>query len=224
MKTQADLNTINRQVATRVEQSTDRFWTVGDFSDLPATPATVDRTLVRLAQAGGLRRVRRGLYWRGRTTPFGMTRPDDLTVATRIVDVPGIGLAGLSAANELGLTTQVPSKTAVAVPHRAPNAPPSIRFVDRSSRWGRLTNDLNPTEVAVLEVLDDWDQVVDNPAGARDRLSGLVVSGALRPTKLAAASRTEPPKVRARLRGLLEAAGATVAAARIPAAATPVTA
>jgi hypothetical protein len=222
MKTQADRATINRQVAARVQRSTDRFWTVGDFSDLPASPATVDRTLVRLAQAGCLRRARRGLYWRGRTTPFGMARPDDLTVAARIVGVPGIGLAGLSAANELGLTTQVPSKTVVAVPHRAPNAPPFIRFVDRSSRWGRLMNNLNPTEIAVLEVLDGWDQLVDDHVEARDRLSGLVVSGALRPTKLAAASRTEPPKVRARLRGLLEAAGATAAAARIPTAVAPV--
>jgi len=110
----------------------------------------------------------------------------------------------------------------VAVPHRAPNAPPFIRFVDRSSRWGRLMNNLNPTEIAVLEVLDGWDQLVDDHVEARDRLSGLVVSGALRPTKLAAASRTEPPKVRARLRGLLEAAGATAAAARIPTAVAPV--
>jgi hypothetical protein len=214
MKTQTVAG-LSRQVAAKVDRSANRFWTVDDFSDLHAAPGTIDRALVRLAQDDKLRRIHRGLYWRGESTPFGMTKPDDLAVATKIADVPGVGLAGLSAANELGLTTQVPSRTTVAVPHRAPKAPPSICFVDRASRWGRLVNNLNPTEVAVLEVLGDWDQVVDDPADARDRLSGLVCSAAVRPAKLAAASDTEPIKVRTRLRGLLETAGATTAAARV---------
>jgi Family of unknown function (DUF6088) len=211
----ASATNVSRQVAHRIGRSKDRFWTVADFDGLHADQGTVDRALIRLARAGRLRRVSHGLYWRGQSTPFGMTGPDDLAVAARIADVPGVGLAGLSAANDLGLTTQVPSRTTVAVPRRAPKSPPTIRFVDRAARRGRLSNSLNPIEVSVLEVLDGWDQLVDDPLDAADRLVGLVGSGVVRPAKLAAASGTEPARVRARLRTLLEQAGATAAASRV---------
>src|SRR5215468_4587169 len=86
-----------------------------------------------------------GLYWHGRPTAFGMTLPDDLSVAVRVADVAGTGPAGLSAANELGLTTQVPGLTLVAVPRRPPSPLATVRFVDRAGRRARASQRLSPT-------------------------------------------------------------------------------
>jgi hypothetical protein len=207
---------ISHRVLARVSQSgPDRFWTVADFYDLAAAPGSIDRALLRLSQADLLRRVRHGLYWRGQPTTFGMTLPDDLVIAARVADVGGVGPAGLSAANELGLTTQVPGLTFVAVPRRPPRDLPTVHFVDRAGRRARATYDLTSVEVAVLEVLGDWDQVVDVSAHAHDRLVDLVISGAVRTSKLAAASMTEPAQVRSRLKSLLSDAGDDGAASKV---------
>jgi len=208
--------TISHRVLDTIDRAgADRFWAVDDFHDLGAAPRSIDRALLRLAQAKKLRRVHHGLYWRGRPTVFGMTGPDDLLVAARVADVAGIGLAGLSAANDLGLTTQVPGRTLVAVPRRAPQPLPTVRFVDRAGRRARAVQRLNPTEVALLEVLGDWDQVVDAPADAHERLLDVVRSGAVRPLKLAAASFTEPAAVRSRLKALLADADQVEAASQV---------
>jgi len=192
---------IRQQILDRLSPGgPDRFWTVRDFSDLGADPQSVDRALLRLVDDGELRRVRRGLYWRGRRSRFGMMWPDDLTLARRIADVPGVGPAGLLAANVLGLSTQVPGVPSFAVPRRAPRSPASFRFVDRAGRRGRVTQRLNPVEVAVLEVLGDWDRVVELP---RDRAVALLcqqaADGAVRPDRLALSASSEPTSVRAGL-------------------------
>jgi hypothetical protein len=91
----------------------------------------------------------------------------------------------------------------------------TVRFVDRAGRRARATQRLSPTEVALLEVLGDWDEVVDAPAEARDRLVSLIHSGTVRPDRLAAASETEPANVRGRLRALLHDADEAAAANRV---------
>ena len=137
-----------------------RFWSPRDFDAL-ADPLQIDRALSHLAAQGELRKVRRGLYWRGRATAFGMSRPSTADTVAAVVGTRGVGPAGLSAANDLGLTSQVPALDIIAVPHRAPRSMGSVHFVDRSGRPGRATAGLGPTEVALLEVLGDWDQVIE---------------------------------------------------------------
>ncbi|MER9216754.1 hypothetical protein NKI54_33035 [Mesorhizobium sp. M0663] len=62
-----DTNLRSRLLA-RIESKPDEVWTPGDFADLGAR-AAVDKTLQRLAAAGELRRIDRGLYTgRARTT------------------------------------------------------------------------------------------------------------------------------------------------------------
>jgi hypothetical protein len=192
---------VKGQVASMIEQGgADRWWHPSDFAGIAADPRTVDRALARMVCAGELHRVRRGLYWRGRVTRFGMTPPDEISAINRIAGSSGIGPSGISAANDLGLTTQVPGRITVAIPRRAPRPLAGMRFVDRSGRVGRVVHDLNWMEVAFLEVLGDWDRVVDvDEEIARQKLASLVRSGDVRVDRLRAAARSEPASLVRRL-------------------------
>ena len=182
----------------------DRFWTPDDFDAL-ADPLQIDRVLSRLANYGELRKVRRGLYWRGRPNAFGMSRPSTADTVAAVVGTRGVGPAGLSAANDLGLTTHVPALENVAVPHRAPRPFGSVRFVDRSGRPGRAVAGLG------------WHHVIEvDETSARSQLGELIRSGSLRLERLARAARDEPAAVRRRLKELLTANGYDAVAASIP--------
>jgi hypothetical protein len=138
-----------------------RWWRGRDFS---ASTRSVETELSRLASAGELIRVRKGLYWRGEGTRFGMIPPSPLAIGLEIAG-RGAGPAGVAAAAYLGLTTQVPSVVEIAVPGRCPSAIAGVRFRQRPIE--RRERQLEPREVAVLEVLRDpsavetpWDEVV----------------------------------------------------------------
>lgn len=116
------------------------------------------------------------------------------------------GWAGTTAANMLGLTSQVAGRTTVAVVGRPPRDLPTIHFVSRAGRRARAVAKLRPVEIALLEVLDDYDDLVEQPEDARRQLLDLLTSGTLRPTALRRAAATEPRHVRERLEPLLDEA------------------
>lgn len=181
------------------------FWKTSDFT-LPES--TVQHLMAELVKAGELRHVRKGLYWRGVQTPLGMAPPSPQEIVQAISPGTGVGPSGLSAANALGLSTQVPRLAEYAVPRRAPSSVSSVRFVARAARSGRLRAKLSAPEVAALEVLDDWEHVIEVSADdALNRLADLIRSRSLRPEKLAEAAVTEPAPARARLRVALGRAG-----------------
>lgn len=199
----------------RILRSLDRFWRPGD---LATSGSTTLHLLADLADAGELRRIRRGLYWRATRSPLGMSLPRTEVLVRELAPGPGVGPAGLYAANLLRLSTQVPRRAEIAVPHRALREERSIRFAARPSRTGRLGAGLNPTEVAFLEVLGSWELVIElPPAQARQRLLDLLASSAVRADRLARAGRTEPASTRARLRELLHAHGRSDLAEQVPA-------
>lgn len=191
------------EVRNRVLPSRDHFWRPEDFD---ASPDAVAKTLSRLEKSGELRRIRRGLYWRGTPTRLGMAPPPPARLAREVLGGAGIGPAGWSAALALGLSTQVPRRETVAVPGRAPRNPGTINFVSRAASTKRREERLCPAEVALLEVLRDWNGLVELP-DAVDRIGRLVDTKDLRLDRLARASATEPPRVRERLRHLLAALG-----------------
>lgn len=195
------------QVAQRVMRARRRFFRVYDFEGL--SPAAVDRELCRLAAAGELRRIRNGLYWRGPKAMLGIAPPPlDVFLDELFGDIPYVP-AGVSAANTLGLTSQV------AVNGRSPRDLPAIHFVQRAGRSGRQSARLRPHEVGFLEVLADFHEVVDDPSTALKRMRDLLNEGAVRRDALLAADRTEPPRVRRALSSLaagdLEAARSALA-------------
>lgn len=199
----------------RILRSRNRFWRPEDLG----TPAsTRQHLLAELVDEGELRRIRRGLYWRGDASPLGMAPPPTGALIAELAPGPGVGPAGLYAANLLGLSTQVPRRAEIAVPARAPLSLGSIRFVARPARSARIRAGLSPTEVAVLEVLGSWESAIElSPADAWARLLDLLASGQVRADRLSRAGRTEPASVRARLRELLRTHGRTDLADRVPA-------
>jgi hypothetical protein len=201
-------------VREKVLASRDRFWRPEDFSGY--SPDAVTHALGRLERRRELHRVRRGLYWRGTPTPLGMAPPPVSHLAKALAPSRGSGPAGLSAALLLGLSTQVPRRESIAVLARAPENTEMLRFVSRAAATGRRSASLRPTEVALLEVLRDWDALVESPTDeATRRIAGLMGSGEIRPDRLASASSTEPAPVRRRLRDLLANVGRPELAATV---------
>jgi hypothetical protein len=123
-------------------------------SDFEGSTSAVETAMSRLARDGLLRRVHRGLYWKGVRSRFGTGRPPALAVGVELAGRRGVGPAGWTASHVLGLTTQVPPTTELSVAGRhAPSAPEGIRFHTRAN-LDRL--DLRFHEIALLEVLRDW--------------------------------------------------------------------
>lgn len=109
--------------------------------------------LSHAAKAGELIRLRAGLYYKGRPTRFGMTRPGAADIAKAMLRSAGAGPAGYTAARHLGLTTQVPTEVHVATVDGSRNvAPAGVRLHSRTNTSRR---NLNETEIALLEVLRD---------------------------------------------------------------------
>jgi hypothetical protein len=69
-----------------------------------------DKALSRLAQKGELQRVYRGMYTPARKTPYGIVLPTAEAVVKSYASLSGerVVNSGAAAANNLGLTTQVP--------------------------------------------------------------------------------------------------------------------
>lgn len=173
------------------------FFTRADFS---GPDRAVESALSRLASKGELLRVRRGLYWKGKRTRFGMTHPTPLEIALE-VGGPGSGPSGVAAAHMLGLTSQVPSTSEVAVPGRVPESLEGVRFRARS--FDRRLRELRPLEVAILEVLRDPDAVEVAWPKVVERVIQLSERGVIRLDVLHDEAGDEAvPAVRERLRKL----------------------
>ncbi len=180
----------------------ERHWTLSDFSEVSASAAA--HALSRLAAAGELQRIRKGLYFRPKTTVLGPTLPSATAALAKTFHAP-LHPSGLTAASTLGLTTQNPGRGEYATPAAAgPGALPDATVHTRRphTRYG-----LSDLEGALLEVLRDRARASDLDAQATiDRL----VARLRDPREfahLAQASLAEPPRVRALLGALGEQAG-----------------
>jgi hypothetical protein len=109
------------RVLQRVQSDAHTVWTPADFADLGSRSA-VDKALQRLAVAGKLRRIDRGLYDRPRSNPLTgrQTVPDYRAVIQAVTrrDQARFVVDGMTAANDLGLTTAVPARIEVLVDAR----------------------------------------------------------------------------------------------------------
>jgi len=117
-KTPTDLKT---RILERIQSTPDAVWTPADFVDI-GNRAAVDKALQRLEAAGELRRIDRGLYDRPRQNAVtGRTTVPDYRAVIQAVsrrDNARVVVDGMTAANDLGLTTAVPSRIEVLVDAR----------------------------------------------------------------------------------------------------------
>lgn len=198
------------RVRQRVLRSRDRLWSVEDFEDLERANSysALNNELRRLVAKGELTRVRRGVYWRGRASRFGMLSAPTAEVLKKTVDAgDALGATGWHATNLLGLSTQVSPVEALAVTHRRPEGVQG-KLATRAARQGRRDAMLNGLEVTVLEALEGWDRYVEvDGTTALKRFDELLRRDDLRVDRLVIASRTEPAAVRERLRAVLAHAG-----------------
>lgn len=107
------------------------------------TRGAVDMALSRLAKAGDIRRVGRGLYdYPRQHTKLGTLSPDSDSLAAALATQSGDSLApsGAAAANSLGISTQVPAKASYATNGRS-----------RTKRAGGRSLTLRHTRAPVLE-------------------------------------------------------------------------
>ncbi|MFK4626954.1 hypothetical protein ABIF50_010291 [Bradyrhizobium diazoefficiens] len=109
------------RLIARIDATPTEVWTPGDFADL-GSRAAVDKTLQRLVAAGELRRIDRGLYDRPRKSNLtGKPMVPDYRAVIRAAarrDQARVVVDGMTAANDLGLTTAVPARIEVLVDAR----------------------------------------------------------------------------------------------------------
>lgn len=124
---------------------------------LPGTATAARQAASRAARNGELLPVRRGLYYRGVKTRYGMTRPRAEEVAREVLGEEGSGPAGYSAAREWGVTTQVPSSFHIATLWTTDPIPGVTQHARRNKERAKL----DAKEIALLELLRAADVYVE---------------------------------------------------------------
>ncbi len=99
-------------VRRRVEEGGEQLWRIADFRG--ASFSAVAQALSRLARAGELQRLSKGVYYRSRTTAFGRSTPNPADVRRLAERERTVFPAGVPAANLLGFTTQASARGEVA--------------------------------------------------------------------------------------------------------------
>jgi hypothetical protein len=107
---------LKTQMANRIAAAGDRVWTPMDFHDLGSRDA-IDKVLQRMAAAGAIRRIDRGLYDSTRINPLtGKPTTADYRQVIDAVsrrDQTRMMVDGMTAANDLGLSDAVPGQIVV---------------------------------------------------------------------------------------------------------------
>lgn len=132
---------------------------------LPGSSTAARKAASRAVKDGLLLPVRRGLYYRGRRTRYGITAPRPDEVARVVLGTRGVGPAGYSAARAWGVTTQVPPVWHVATLRTVD----PIEGVTQHERRNPARADLKEKEIALLELLRSpevyveagWDALVN---------------------------------------------------------------
>jgi hypothetical protein len=112
---------LRSRLLARIAEQPGEVWTPSDFADL-ASRGAVDKSLQRLAATAELRRIDRGLYDRPSVNSLtGRPAVPDYRAVIRAVarrDKARFLVDGMTAANDLGLTTAVPARIEVLVDAR----------------------------------------------------------------------------------------------------------
>ena len=189
--------TTAQTVRRQIEASGDRVWRFADFSGMPFT--AVAQELSRLTRRGVIQRLGKGLYYRPRSTAFGLSRPNPAVIRNLPIEQRSVFPAGIAAANLLGFTTQNPGKAEVST--NGSSLPrlivghETIIHTRRPDAWRELSEE----DAALLDFLRNRGDTSELSAQATViRLLKLFreKGGFQRLLKVAA---TEPPRVRAML-------------------------
>ncbi|MBX3497564.1 MAG: hypothetical protein KF769_15120 [Parvibaculum sp.] len=192
-------------VRRRIDRGGERLWRLEDFRDLPFT--AVAQALSRLARAGEIERLSKGVYYRSRQTAFGRSRPNPSAVRQLATRKRRLFPSGIAAANLLGFTTQSASRgelatSASSVPRKLVG-PDAVVHTRRPEAWSRLTE----MEAALLDFLRRGGRTSELSPEETIRRTLMLLREHGRYRRLADIAETEPPRVRALLGALGEQLG-----------------
>ena len=114
-------SSLRSRFLARISSNPNEVWVPSDFADL-GNRSAIDKSLQRLVKRGNLRRIDRGLYDCPRmgkltTCPAVADYRAVIRAVTRRDQVRAL-IDGMTAANELGLTTAVPARIEVLIDAR----------------------------------------------------------------------------------------------------------
>lgn len=195
----------------------DRLWTYADF-DLRDRMALA-AALSRLVREGELVRIRRGIYYRPKTTLLGLSRPDPEALvdaamrARNAMPIP----SGMGEYSRLGLTTQTSGVVSRASVRRVrPDFLGDVP-VRASERPLAAQRGIRPEERTALDALRDILRIPDTrPVDVLRRLLTLLRSGDLDYGRVARFALMEPPRVRALIGALGDELRRTARGQRVP--------
>jgi hypothetical protein len=200
---------VAHRIRSQIEQGGERLWQLADFRDQPFT--AVAQTLSRLARAGEIQRLSKGIYYRPRQTLFGQSHPNPAHLRQLAGQQQPLFPAGIMAANLLGFTTQAARRGEISTP--AASLPRKLLGADvvihtrRPAAWA----DLGERDAAVLEFLRRGGR--DSELSPKDTITRLHdwLRQDARLLRLLGVSSSEPPRVRALLGALGEQLGTSPA-------------
>lgn len=163
--------------------------------------------------AGKLRRVAKGVYHAPKQTLLGPAKPSPLAIATKVLS-SRVRPFGVTAANMLGLTSQVSGLVELVVYGQSKFESPKVR-TKRRTRTSVANVQLLPEDSALLEVLRDRGKFselsaretilrVQSALLANDHDTDELLLDTRRMRNLVNVALEEPPRVRAILGALLE--------------------
>jgi len=191
---------IARAIRKRVEAGGERLWRFTDFPNAPV--AAVAQALSRLARDGTLQRLSKGVYYRGRGTPLGPSRPDPVAIRRLAMDRSTMFPAGVAAANLLGFSTQAGGRyevatTAGSLPRKLAGRD-TVIHTRRPDAWKHLSEQ----DAALLDFLRQGGRTSELPEGDTIRRTLRLLKESGRYERLVRVAASEPPRVRAMLGAL----------------------
>jgi hypothetical protein len=199
-------------VRQRIEQGGERLWQFSDFRDLPFT--AVAQALSRLTRQGILERISKGIYYHGRITSLGKSRPNPALIQKLASAHGSMFPAGITAANLLGFTTQAGRQgelatSSLSLPRKLLGSDTLIH-TRRPEAWAKLSN----VNAALLDFLRTGGATSELPPEQTVRRTLSLLAENDRYETLLKAADTEPPRVRAILGAVGETLGKDPAAIR----------
>jgi hypothetical protein len=175
-------------------------WSYKNFPNL--SPQAVIKVLSRLEKSGFLTKEAKGLYYYGKETILGKTKPEPLDVAKTIVGTPYIG--GAAAYYNLGLTTQVSATINIVAPIK--NEIKGLKIIRRNINHLKGSTH---EEFWIFEALRNIKSIPDcNPEDALNHIKTLIKKRLSIERLIDFAIKGEPPRVRALIGAISQELGA----------------
>lgn len=201
---QSETQQTAKSISRRIEYGGERLWRFTDFEGLPS--AAVAQTLSRLARAGKLQRLSKGIYYRPRQTSFGKSMASPAALQ-KLLPKGRAFPSGISAANLLGFTTQMPKQKEIAtsagsLPRKLVGEN-TIIHTRRPAHWENLTDE----EAAWLDFLRNAGKTSELSPEETAKKASTLLKEKGRFERLLKIAISEPPRSRAILGALGEEMG-----------------